>query len=130
MVSMRCMCTASRLPGVLRPSSTSASLGATPCFVVTIGRALCFNALHVDKDTSIIAFKGVQLCLACVAKDKDPYLHALLTDCKFFDVELNFNERALPLVMQHVCMQTEAALPADNSELMHLTINMIKDAFM
>jgi hypothetical protein len=84
----------------------------------------------VDKDTGIIAFKGVQLCPACVAKDKDPYLHALFTDCKFFDVEPNLNERALPPVMQHACTQTEAAPPADDGEPTHLTIGMIQDAFL
>ena len=32
--------------------------------------------------------------------------------------------------MQHACTQTEAALPADDGEPTHLTIDMIKDAFM
>ena len=31
--------------------------------------------------------------------------------------------------MQHVCTQTEAALPADHSKQTHLTITMIEDTF-
>ena len=65
----------------------------------------------VARDTSTVAFKGAQLCLNCVAKDKDPYLHALFTDCKSFDVEPGLNERALPPVIQHAYTQTEAAPP-------------------
>ena len=56
-------------------------------------------------------------------------MHFSLYDCKSFDVELSLNKRALPPVMQHAYMQTEAAPPVADGEPAHLTIAMIEDTF-